>query len=458
VLVAALLPCACIKMTGPPEGVEEDAAPATVTLVPSERHQVLEGFGASVAFYQDLAVGARGPNFYRTLFPDLGLDILRLRNRYQRSDSHDSHVDQQEVEIVKQATRALGHPPKILLSSWSPPAALKANAAEGCHSNEDCTLRREGGQFVYAQFGDYWRDSLAYYASLGIVPEYITIQNEVDFIPPSWEGCKFEPRETAQYPGYDRALEAVHARVAALPSVPKILGPETLGVHSNRVQKYAEAMNFDLVYGLAHHIYEKGDDGIWDWRSPGPDSFIQPMKGAAGVAHGKPIFQTEFGTEDDNGVDGGFETAWLIHDSLVEEGVASFLYWDLVWTSGHGLISVDGGRFAPRDQYYALRHYARFTDPGDVRIGARADSGDLRVSAFESPASDRVTVIVLNTGAHPLDVRLDSGGFTGKPTTVVRTTFRPGHSEVWTDLPGGLAGVVELPPRSMATVVLATHG
>jgi glucuronoarabinoxylan endo-1,4-beta-xylanase len=452
VLVAAVLPCACIKKSGPLPAEYEEPTPAAVTLAPAERHQTLEGFGASVAFYIELAVGPRGDAFYRTLFSDLGLDILRLRNRYGRSDSHDSHLEQEE-EIVKHATQALGHPPKILLSSWSPPGNLKANAAERCNSNDDCTLRRDGGRFVYAEFGDYWRDSLAYYATLGIVPEYVTLQNEVDFIPPSWEGCKFDPTETARYPGYDRALEAAHASLAALPSPPKILGPETLGVHVERVQKYAAAMNFDLVYGVAHHIYERGDDGIWDWRSPGPDSFVKPMLGAAGASHGKPIFQTEFSTDDDNGIDGGFETAWLIHDSLVEEGVVAFLWWDLVWQPPHGLVSVNGSRVTLRDQYYALRHYARFTDPGDVRIGARADSPDLRVSAFESPGGDRITAIVLNTGAHPLDVRLDPGGFAGAPATIVRTTFRPGHSEVWTDLSGSPAGVVPLPPRSMATVV-----
>ena len=84
---------------------------------------------------------------------------------------------------------------------------------------------------------------------------------------------------------------------------PKILAPEVLGVHYERAEKYAAPMNFDFVYGLAHHLYERGDDGIWDWRSPGPDSYVKHMQGAASVAHGKPIFQTEFQTDDDNGTD-----------------------------------------------------------------------------------------------------------------------------------------------------------
>ena len=69
-------------------------------------------------------------------------------------------------------------------------------------------------------------------------------------------------------------------------------------------------MNVDLVVGIAHHLYEKGSDNIWDWKEPGPDSFLAPMQAAAQVTD-KPLFQTEFQTDEDHGYLGGFETAWL---------------------------------------------------------------------------------------------------------------------------------------------------
>ncbi len=429
-----------------------------ITIVPSEHHQRLEGFGGSIAFEIDLAVGSVPAGLYQALFPDLGLDILRFRNRYLRSEPGDGNLAQ-EVEILRRATAALGHRPKLLLSSWSPPASLKASGAERCRGEDSCTLKRENGQFVYDKFGDYWYESLEHYASLGIEPDYITIQNEPDFVPPDWEGCKFEPTETAQFPGYDRALEAVHRRLSALPAAPKLLGPEVVGVHKNKVLKYVRSMNLDLVYGVAHHLYEKGEDGVWDWRTPGPDSYVEPMKSAAAAAGSKPLFQTEFQTDEDRGTDGGFETAWLIHNSLVEEGVAAFFYWDLVWRPTGGLISVDGARYVLRDQYYSMRHYARFTDPGDVRIGAKADSGDIRVSAFSSPSGERVTVVLLNVGPRPLNARLESGGLAVAGSSVYRTTYRPGASEVWAEL-GSLpsTATVTLPARSVATVVLTGHG
>ncbi len=456
-LCAEAIAASCIIRPSPPVGPHVHSDSALVTLLPDDRHQTLEGFGGSIAFEIGLAVGSAPTGLYQALFPDLGLDILRFRNRFGRSDPGDSNLAQ-EVEIFRRATEALGRRPKLLLSSWSPPAALKASGVERCRGESTCTLMKENGQFVYEQFGDYWRDSLEFYASLGLEPDYVTIQNEPDFIPPDWEGCKFEPTETADYPGYDRALDVVHRKLATLPSPPKLLGPEVVGVHRNKLSDYVKSIDLELLYGIAHHLYEKGDDGVWDWRNPGPDSYIEPMKRAALTAGSRPLFQTEFQTDEDGGAEGGFETAWLIHNSLVEEGVAAFFYWDLVWKPKGGLISVDGARFAPRDQYYSLRHYARFTTPGDVRIGARSDSSAIRVSAFLSANRERVTVVLLNVGSHAMDARLDPAGFPSASSAVYRTTYRPGASEVWSDL-GGLppTGVVPLPSRSAATVVLSSH-
>jgi glucuronoarabinoxylan endo-1,4-beta-xylanase len=453
--LGGIAPGGCIRRTGRSGAVAAVPAPLAVLvqLAPAERHQTLEGFGASLAWHLDKIVGNPPSGIYDAIFPELGLDILRLRNRYQRSKPEDGDLSQ-EVEILRRATQALGRRPQIMLSSWSPPAPLKADHREDCNGNLDCTLAKENGQFVYDKFAAYWLDSLRHYATLGIVPDTITLENELSFIPPSWEGCKFEPTETTQYPGFDRALRAVHAQLVALPHRPRLLAPEVLGIHWGLLQKYLEHMDMDLVDGVAHHLYERGPDNIWDWRSPGPDSFVDEMRAAAASTN-KPLFQTEFQTDEDRGIDGGFETAWLIHHSLVEEGVVAFLYWDLIWTGRGGLVSVNDGQYRRRDQYYSLKHYARFTDPGFVRVGARANDARIRVSAFESPAADQITVVALNTGGVAASVRIDSGGFAFARSAAYVTVYHPGASRVWQDVSAeGQGQTVVLPATSIATVVL----
>ena len=100
-----------------------------------------------------------------------------------------------------------------------------------------------------------------------------------------------------------------------------------------------------------------------------------------------------------------------------------------------------------------------------MRVGAKADTAAIRASAFLSPAGDRLTAIVLNTGKAPADVRIDFGGFAVAKSEVYRTVYLPGlgdkppttkpKSDTWIAL-GGLPEnhAIPMPARSVATVVL----
>lgn len=430
-----------------------EAKPAQVFVSFDRRFQVLEGFGASVAWHHERITGETPKGLYEMLFPELGIEFLRLRNRFERSEPGGERDLAQEKEIVERATRALGHAPRILMTSWSPPAALKASGKERCRTNKDCTLKKVNGQFVYEEFGEYWKKSLEYYATIGIVPEFISPQNEPDFIPGDWEGCKFDPTESENYPGYDRALAAVHKHVSTMRNPPKILGPETLGVHYGKIQNFMSALDQKLLAGMAHHLYEQGTDGVWDWRAPGPDSYVDEMVGAAACTK-LPIFQTEFMTDDDGGKEGGFETAWLMHHSLVEEGVVAFLYWDLIWQGASGLVGMNGKSPKVRDQYYSVRHFSRFTDPGYQRISAGSDVKGILASAYVAPDEKQLSVVVLNTSAEPVSLRVDHSGFASTNGKAVRTTYRPGNSQRWAELGSiGPDTQVRMPSRSIATFV-----
>lgn len=429
-------------------------ATATVTLQPATTYQTLEGFGAALAWYLSSLTGhAKRDELYRILFADLGLDILRFRNTFGRSEFGEAV---KEKAVLDAATVSLGRRPKVLMTSWSPPAALKANAVETCSGEASCTLKKNAESYAYAEFADYWLDALTAYGNAGVVPDWVSIQNEPDYIPSGWEGCKFAATESTSYPSYGTALAAVSAKLGSLSERPKLIGPEVLGIHWNRMETYLPALDTQLLWAAAHHLYERGSDEIWDWLSPGPDSFLTPMQSAKSAAGALPILQTEFQTDEDQGTLGGFETAWLIHNSLVTEGVSAWLYWDLVWGAGHGLVSLpDTNSYALRDQYYSLRHYALFTDPGDVRVGASASKTSLRVSAFRSPDQRRITVIVLNTGSSAESVGLDWGTLTPTSTEIYRTAYIPGNSERWLSQPAlSVGSTLTLPSRAVSTVVM----
>jgi glucuronoarabinoxylan endo-1,4-beta-xylanase len=204
---------------------------------------------------------------------------------------------------------------------------------------------------------------------------------------------------------------------------------------------------------MAHHLYERGTDGVWDWKDPGPLSYVDEMQSIAGGTN-LPLFQTEFQTDEDKGKEGGFETAWLIHHTMVDEGAVAFVYWDLIWNGASGLVGMNGRSPKIRDQYYSVRHFARYTDPGYQRLAADSDQKGLRVSAWIAPDEKQLTVIALNTNSEPLSVQFDSGGFGETGSEIYRTTYRPGNSQRWAAL--GAAGAqsnFRMPARSVVTVV-----
>lgn len=428
------------------------AGVGTISVRAGTRFQTLEGFGAATAWYMDRITGVTPDDLYEFLFPELGIDIIRFRNRFERGGDEDTRLAE-EVEIFQRATEALGHKPRLLLSAWSPPGTLKASGKERCASEPDCTLKKVNGRFSYDEYADWWIRSLKHYHELGLTPDYVSMQNEPNFIPPDWEGCKFAPTETNEFPGYGEALARIHRRLGELSFKPKILGPETLGVHYQQTEKYLAGLNESHLYGVAHHLYEKGSDGVWDWRTPGPDSYLDRMQGVR-AATALPIFQTEFNTDDDQGTDGGLETAWLIHHTMTGEGAVAFLYWDLIWPS-KGLVSMRGRTPSPRDQYYSLKHFARYTDPGDRRVDAVSDTPGLLASAYLAADETRVTIVLLNTTDRVLDAGLSLQDFAAKSSAVFQTVFRPGKSKRWAamgSLPPG--ELTRMPARSVVTIVI----
>lgn len=430
------------------------AAPAMVTVTTASRLQVMEGFGGALAFYVNFLVDHPSRSeIYDLIFRDLGLDILRVGNWYQQGT-----VDDATVSAVAAATASLGHAPRLLMSSWSPPASLKSN---GDVSNGG-TLLRQDGAFAYQGFARWWSDALQAYAERGVRPDFISIQNEPDF-KATWASCLFGPTEGVDaanggvaVAGYDRALDAVYTQVQGLAQVPQLLGPEISGLANNALESYLARMNGDHFGGVAHHLYSGGTPAS-------PETFSTAMRLAAASAGAKPRFMTEFAPSPQN----MFATAWLIHDAVTVEGVSAYIYWDLTWAAPGGLVTTenpyDTGQwtspkgYVVRDPYYALKHFARWVDTGWTRVAATSSTTTVKVSAFISPDGRQTTLVLLNTGPVARDVTISVPDWTFTTSDIFRTSGAPGAgtAERTTEVgPLSSAGVVTLPALAIATVTL----
>jgi glucuronoarabinoxylan endo-1,4-beta-xylanase len=463
VLCAAFAAYACA-------GNAEDPTNVTVMIDTTVAHQTLVGFGAAVA-YQAYLLSGRTDDIYQVLFVDSGLDILRLANWYQNQNSTNTtpttpFSDRAAVQIVQKAAAARGGtPPKILMSSWSPPAYLKSNGVTQPPFNSGSggsggsgsagTLVQNAGAYAYADFADWWVRSLQAYAAQKVVPDYISIQNEPDFFTTEWETCLFGAREGASLSGipvagYGQALDSVYGAIQAstLASRPVVLGPETTGFGDNIVQNYLNGLNPAELGGIAHHMYGSTED------NPGPDQFTGAMRDVArsGSAVGLPTFMTEYSPNSPT----MFDTAWLINNALTVENASAYIYWELIWnnqTPATGLVTIaspsPGSPYTINDIYYALKHFARWTDPGWVRVDAASSVSAVRTSAFVSPDGTSLTLVLLNAGSKDHMVAVSPGAFTFGSLAIYRTS---GASERTALVSPESDGSISLPSRSIATL------
>lgn len=429
---------------------------ARLTVETNTRYQTLVGFGASLSYAENPIVDhPEKAALYDLLFSDTGLDLLRMGNRYQ---SPEDAVVEPASEIVAAASERIGRRPVLLMTSASPPAPLKASGSRWCSGDlETCTLAPlpEGG-FDYAAFGRYWRDSLEAYADADVLPDYISIQNNPDWVPPEDnpnEACHFLPEEGTStatvdgkrieiaYPGYREALSAVRTAIADLPVVPRLIAPEAARL--GPFDEYVAVVDPSSVDALALHLY--GEEATVD---------VAALEGIHEVATrlDRPVFQTEMQAN-------GIQTAVLLHYAL-STGVSAYLQNDIVFLSRDGaevgLVLVTDEGFEPQGPYYALTHYARHTDPGWVRVDASSDSTDLLGSAWLSPDETSLVVVVVNPSSEDLEAEIvleDSVRARLVQSEVMRTAFDGIERAV---LLGQLsaAGIVGVPSHSIVTIAL----
>jgi glucuronoarabinoxylan endo-1,4-beta-xylanase len=421
-------------------------------------HQTIEGFGGAIAFYNNwITAHPYKQEMYTDMFQGLNLGILRLGNwfRYQGTVNFDPDT----AEIVSNANRVLGHPVAIEMSSWSPPDFLKSNGT----TTGGGTLVMTNGGFAYTQFADYWYDSLMWYKTNGIVPTWISIQNEPDWSV-SYDSCAFHPTEDTMngtnYASYAKALDATYQRLNSLPSPPKVLAPEVVGIGYNDVQNYAAYMNSNSFYGVAHHLYHGGSPDS-------ADSFIPALESLTNVFPDKPKFQTEYGETD------MLQTALLINHCMTVENACAYIFWSLDWpVGGPALVQQEnpwnqsswtnappgtptqshGYWLTP--EYYAMKHFSCFITSGFKRVETPGNDPNLRLSAYLSPDSRRLVEVMINPNSTAFAVTNTINGFTIGSSMVYQTVGTNAQISQFASLGSAPANLQwSLPGYSITTVV-----
>ena len=380
---------------------------SSLKINPDETRQSNVGFGAALAYYEGwLNAHPRRSEIYELIFGGLSLDILRVRNAY----GYDPDMVGRVKEYMNAAETSLGHDIQLFSTSWAPVDSLKNT---GDRKNGG-TLRYKAGPggviFDYAGFASWWKESLAEYEANGIMPDYISIQNEPGWSA-SYESCLLNPRETINstdtVAGYDKALDAVYDTLATLSRRPKILGPEVLGIGYNSLEKYTNALDITKLDGLCHHLYHGVDEN---------NPYASDVFAKVGAFHPEvPHFQTEYSRGD------WFSLAGLIYKSYHDEEVVSYMYWDLIWGDEGGLVTVEfpwdskrwtdpGKGYVVNMEYYAFKQFSAFIHPGWKRLNTEVPGEEIKLLTFISPAKDSMTCVVINrseSSEHSLNIGVE---------------------------------------------------
>ena len=423
-------------------------------------YQQLEGFGGSACYDTEALTNHLGREvIYDLLFRDLGLDLLRIKNTYQ-INSNELNATGQIVTAARQPGRNPNL--KLLLLPWSPAAYLKNHPENLGFTNS--TLRRDVNDpnnsppyyYVYNEYAKWWLNSLTGsggWNSVGIYPDYITIQNE-----PDWgeqdQVCRFTPTENSTYAGYDKAFEAVFNKIDGNVSpMPKMLAPESVGFGSSQafINALVNRGQIDNIYGFSHHLY---GDGSYAY----PDGMISGMQNYHtnyGDYYNKPLFQTEYDALQDPTFDHAVLLAQHIHNCLVYEGLTSYFAWSLFRNGSYatgGFINLDSSSsgYTIRDLYWFFKAYTYFTDPDWYRVEATpSPSSDLRMTAFKSPDGNKLTIVILNKSTSSINLTLNLNGFPMDNSAV----YRSSETEHWAYIGPFYEGDwLMLPARSIVTI------
>lgn len=416
--------------------------PTTVAVDTTTKAQTVTGFGAAVGYFENwLPPHPNKADIYKLMFSDLDLGILRLRNSFGYPNATTADVK----EIVEQAGVSLGRPIDILMSCWSAPAALKMNGV-----TTGGTLLNKNGQFVYTDFAQWWFDSIQWYSQAGVVPTYISMQNEPDFETTGWDTSVFKPTESTAFPSYGAALKALSTKIQTMTAGrPKIWGPEVTGVGFNNFQNYANALDRTLLDGYAYHLYNGGD-------ANNPDSYNTNLSPLKTTYNDKPNIMTEFS--------GGnwFNTALLIQNCLLNANASGYLYWDLIWGRPYGtggLISVENpwdkttwtspSGYIINPEYYALKHYSKSISKGSVRVQSSTVNTNVRPVTFLNSSGDKLIAVVLNTGNASEAATFSFAGFSAASVVGYQSVENSYYISLGAMAPGD---AISLPARSVTTL------
>lgn len=446
-------------------GASAAQAEVQVTIDPKTKHEQMEGFGASGAWWHTW-VGD-----YPQEKQDQLLDLLFSHDRgialsiyrynipagsseedVERPERRTAHVETSPGEYdLSRDAKALNllkgvrerGVERFVLFANSPPARMTRSGMTSGGENGGSNLRPD----AVDDFATYLLDlSELIRDRYGLPHVAVSPVNE-----PQWtwgkdgrsqEGCHYTPDEVAAL--VRKVIELSEQRGTGF----EIEAPES-GAWEGTLP-YAQALFADPV--IDEHLDELAIHSYWTSPEQRREA-VEELRTALPDKHFAMTEYCEMRHGHDLSIEGGLHMAEVMHEDLTVADVVSWQWWLGVAGGGYrdGLIYAhpETQKIEPTKRLWVLGQWSKFVRPGFTRVEAQTSDRRLKTTAFLSEDGSRLVAVMINPTEEAIPVALQPKGFEATRGAIYTTDAERDLAEVASDGRG-----IEVPAKSVTTVVL----
>ncbi|WP_219638925.1 glycoside hydrolase [Cohnella sp. CFH 77786] len=427
-------------------------------------HQKIEGFGASGAWWaQDVGGWDNLGEIMDLLYDDkkgIGLNIYRYNigagkpiiaeDPWRSAETLEVSPGVYDLNRDKNAIRAMKEAAKrgatIELFANSPPARLTKSGYSSGERTGKSNLPPENEE----AFAKYLVDIAELFVKEGVPVKYVSPINE-----PQWdwkggqEGCHYEPEQVISL---SRKV-ALELEKRNLPVKLLIAESGAWNDPNYTLTMYKRIMNDEV---LSKHIDAYAVHSYWSSENDKKiaASYFSQFDRMV------PLYQTEW-CEMKNGnaasMDAALVLARTIHEDMTILNVSVWEQWLAVAKGDYrdGLVYVREStrQFGAAKRMWSFGNYSKFVKPGDHRIQAESEDGDILVSAYVSPKEDQTVIVAINPTPQEKPVAFRQ--LKGKKTKIYETSEKSNLALV--KEVNKLESYV-MPPESVTTFVVQAGG
>jgi glucuronoarabinoxylan endo-1,4-beta-xylanase len=398
--------------------------------------QTIRGFGASDAWYSKMS-SARIAKLYGTDNGDLALSIMRLRiaPATWTSSSQTADTSQWTAELANAAAaQALGA--TIFATPWTPPASMKINNSSRTSGLYSGSLSTSS----YSDFANYLKAYITYATQQGVSLYAISLQNEPDWDPMTYESCLWTADEfdtwIAQYGSVPNSGTTVKLMMPDSYYFDPTMAATTLN-DSNAVGKVSIISGHLYGATLTYPTLAKSlNKDVWM-----TEHFLDPAASSTGTASSWSMTITD-----------AISAAEEIHNAMTLGQYNAYIWWWLVNSDDSKPTSLIDTNNDPTYYGYAVEHFSRFIRPGYVRYNATSNPIDgVYLSAYAGSSHQVIVVINSNTTAVSLPIQINNQTVTS--LTPYQTTSSASVEQLSAITVSGNEFTATLPAQSITTYI-----